>query len=90
MIVQVLAVMDVKVGTFAQPFFSSTVASGQRSFREAARDRTTTLGTYPEDFQLWSLGCFDDSSGMFTQVKPKLVCTAEEVLFPLREKKDEA
>lgn len=63
MIVKVLAVFDNKIGTFAQPFFSQTLSSGKRSFADAAADPSTLLNKHPEDFTLFLLGDFDDSTG---------------------------
>lgn len=61
--VQVFAVFDNKVGTYAQPFFSMNLASGKRAFTDACSDINTMLHKHPEDFTLFYLGEFDDQTG---------------------------
>lgn len=61
--VLVFAVYDNKIGTYAQPFFSQTISAAKRSFVDAASDPSTLLSKHPEDFSLFHLGEFDDSTG---------------------------
>lgn len=68
--VQVFTVLDSKIGSFAQPWFSVNVETAVRAFSEALRDPQSMLSKHPEDFSLWLLGYFDDDSGMFEQDKP--------------------
>lgn len=70
MLVQVFSVFDNKVGAFAQPFFSATIASAVRAFSEIASDRSTQIGKHVADFHLFHLGSFDDVSGAFESIKP--------------------
>ncbi|AXH71833.1 MAG: nonstructural protein [Microviridae sp.] len=74
--VKVFSVLDSKLGSFAQPWFSPNTETGIRAFVEAARDPSTTLGKYPEDFSLYLLGEFDDDTGQFTQSTPTSLGTA--------------
>lgn len=74
--IEVFAVLDAKIGSYAQPFFSPTIASALRAFVEAARDTTSTLGKHPEDFQLYHLSTFDDETGEFTARTPTALGTA--------------
>ncbi|WNK13303.1 MAG: nonstructural protein [Microvirus sp.] len=78
--VEVFSIMDVKIGVFAQPFFSQTRASGMRAFFQACQDSSTMLGQYPHDFQLYHLGTFEDGDGIFTCNKPALLATGAQEL----------
>lgn len=69
---QVFAVLDTKVGSFAQPFFAQNSAVALRMFLDAATDPNTQLGKHPEDFFLYRLGSFDEESGYLEAlVKPE-------------------
>lgn len=86
MITRVFAVLDSKVGTFAQPFFAATTASALRSFGAAAMDPNSMLGKHPSDFTLYELGSFDDETGFFESPKPVPLGTAQAVLANLAPK----
>lgn len=69
---QIFAVLDTKVGTFAQPFFAHNSAVAQRMFLDAATDPSSMLGKHPQDFFLYRLGSFDEESGgLEALVKPE-------------------
>lgn len=73
MIVKCFAVFDVKTGSYGMPFFSATRPSAQRSFIAACSDKNSMLGQHPEDFRLFDLGSFDDSTGIFLPMNPDFV-----------------
>lgn len=78
--VHVFSVLDSKIGSFAQPWFSPTVASGLRAFSEAAQDGQSTIAKHPGDFSLYLLGVFDDETGEFSNSKPASLGTASAIL----------
>lgn len=63
----VLSVRDKAVEAFGRPMFVLARGQGVRSFTDevnrAAEDNP--LHKHPEDYSLWELGTFDDSSGAF-------------------------
>lgn len=65
MITQVFSVLDAKIGSFMQPWFSATVDSARRAFFDACQDSASLLGRHPQDFTLYHLGSFDDETGLF-------------------------
>lgn len=67
-----IAVRDSATECFGRPFFVATRAQGVRSFTDEVRrvDNGNDLNKHPDDFTLYSLGIFDDSSGMF---EPEIV-----------------
>lgn len=66
MILKAFCLLDMKAGAFAQPFFMHHDAQAVRAVTELGQDLNTTVGRYPSDFALCSIGTFDDSSGVLT------------------------
>lgn len=67
MIRQCMAVRDRASETFGTPFFTVSVGAAHRSFRDEVnrKDDGNQLYQHPEDFSLWRLGAWDDSTGHF-------------------------
>lgn len=65
MILQIIAVLDQKAHTFANPFFVAHEDLAKRSFQEAAKSPGNMINKYPADFTLYHLGAFDDASARF-------------------------
>ncbi len=63
MIKSIFSVKDVKVAAYMPPFFMESDVSAQRALYELAIDPKTQISKYPSDFELWSLGTYDDASG---------------------------
>lgn len=61
-------VHDVKGETYSQPWFTPTAAAAVRSFTDLVNDpqRGQTVFSHPEDYVLYEMGSFDDSTGQFT------------------------
>lgn len=76
MIYKIYAIKDNKVGTFSPPFFSFNTTAATRMFGISCRDKTVQLSHYPEDFDLFTLGEFDDCTGKFTTIDPQFVIGA--------------
>lgn len=75
-------VRDVKGETYSQPWFVSTAAAAVRSFTDLVNDsqKGQTLNTHPEDFQLYEMGTFDDTTGEFVTLPvPKHLVTGSSV-----------
>lgn len=68
----IYGIKDNKVGTFGNPFFSTHEAQAIRECNEVVCDASSMLGKYPEDFDLYSMGRFDDK-GEFLDTKPKFI-----------------
>lgn len=70
MIVQMFAVFDLKARNFGQPFFTLTPEVALRSFQTTVNDPSSMLNKYPEDFQLFRLGTFNDENAEFVTIMP--------------------
>lgn len=63
MVKKIYAIRDSKAECFHNPFYQSTHGEAERAFRTAVADEKTTLNQYPEDFDLYYLGEYDDNTG---------------------------
>lgn len=76
----ILAVRDRAADVFGQPMFAPSVGLAIRGFGDeinrAAPDNQ--LNKHPEDFDLYSLGLFDDSTGEFNCHSPKMVAIGKD------------
>lgn len=60
---QIFAVKDTKAGTFYQPFVRTNSAVAERDFQTMCSDKNSLTGKYPEHFDLYDLGIFDERTG---------------------------
>lgn len=74
MIHKIVSVYDVKAEAFAQPVFVQSHGAAVRSFGEAVNNpaKDNNFAKFPEDFTLFALGEFDDSTGIFTLDKASI------------------
>lgn len=65
---QILAMRDVKVGMYMQPFAALNVPSASRDLTDALTTDQKHLPwqKHPEDFELYQTGVFDDETGLTT------------------------
>lgn len=77
----VVSVMDRAVNAFSRPFFAPTAAAAIRSFSDEVNRRAADnqMNAHPEDFDLYSLGRFEDSTGMF-EGTPELLIRGKDCL----------
>lgn len=66
------AVRDIKAEAFAPPFVVSARGMALRMFSDWCSDPKTMIGRHPEDFQLYQLGYFNESTG-FIEVFTNMV-----------------
>lgn len=59
------SVYDSKAEHFIDPFYEQTTASGLRAFEAACNNENHQFCKYAEDYMLYELGTFDNSSAMF-------------------------
>jgi len=63
MVLKIFSVRDSKGEIFGQPFFQKTPGEAERSFKMLVNDSQSIPSKYPEDFDLYYIGQFDDQSG---------------------------
>lgn len=70
------AIKDLKSEGFNTPFFQSTFGLAERAFKDACQDEKSTLSKHREDFSLYYIGDFDQTSGQIIPSEPQHVCDA--------------
>jgi hypothetical protein len=74
MLQYVYAVVDLKIGSYSQPFFVPAKGVATRTFTDAVADTSSMLYKHPEDYALYELGTFDDVSGLFENLEKPINC----------------
>lgn len=63
MIRKVFSIRDSKSELFGTPFFNITHGEAERNFKTLVNDPKSSVSVYPEDFDLYYLGTYDDITG---------------------------
>jgi len=75
------SIKDLK-GAFSAPFFAPSLGDGERTFMRLARDSNTTVGQFPEDYELYLVGTFDDASCEMQNQKPQQLMRGPDAKTP--------
>lgn len=68
MIFKIFSVFDEKAAAYLPPFYLPTTPMAVRSFADCVNDPGHAFGKHPQDFTLFELGSFDDSSAEFREL----------------------
>ena len=68
MIINMYAVYDKNVGAYMTPFTSLNDNSAIRNFSQASLN-PEAFGKYPQDYNLYKLGTYNDSNGQFENLE---------------------
>lgn len=60
----VCSVFDVKAKLWSTPFFSHSSVVARRDFQAATRGEGS-IAQFPADYELWSIGTWDETTGAF-------------------------
>lgn len=85
--VNLFSVWDHKAESYLQPFFTQTIGQAERSFRDAVSDSNHQFCKHAEDYVLFHIAEFDDSTGRIVSFEPRPVMRALDCLR--KEKGDE-
>lgn len=66
MILKAFTIRDSKAEYFHPPFFQKTHGEAERSFKQLANDQKSTIWQFPEDYDLYFLGEYDDQTGKWS------------------------
>lgn len=66
MTLKAYSIRDSKAEVYNTPFFSKTHGEAERNFAQLTRDDKSMVNKYPEDYDLYHIGTYDDLSGVFT------------------------
>jgi len=76
MLHQMVAVFDVKVGAYARPVAVPSDGAAVRSFQDAVNAGDNEYSKHPEDYSMFNLGTYDDSTGEFISTAPRQLAQA--------------
>lgn len=63
MMLKVYSIRDAKAEVFNMPFYKKTHGEAERDFTSLANDDKSSVFNFPEDYDLYYLGEYDDQSG---------------------------
>jgi len=62
---KIYSVRDAKGEIFNTPFYKKTHGEAERSFKELTKDDKSYVSKYPEDYDLYYIGEYDQRTGQF-------------------------
>lgn len=60
---KIYSIRDQKAEYFTQPFFKKTHGEAERDFTMLVNDEKSQINKFPEDFDLYYIGDYDDQTG---------------------------
>lgn len=63
---EIYSVRDSKAEVYNQPFFNKTHGEAERNFAELTKDQKSMVAKYPDDYDLFHIGSYDDSTGVLS------------------------
>lgn len=78
---KIYSIRDGKGDFFNTPFFQRTTGEAERTFENLTKDTATFVSKYPDDYDLFYIGDFDDQTGQITNlVSPVHICKANSLI----------
>ena len=75
--IKVFTVRDAKADAYLAPFFMKTKGLAIRGFETTVNDQKTEFNKYPEDYDLYQIGEYDEQSGKILSADtPEHICKA--------------
>lgn len=78
--VQVVAVKDRATQTFEKPWFVLHLNQAIRHFTDGINQKDTAMNAHPDDYDLWSLGTWDDATGKFNSIEPTQIAVGKNMV----------
>lgn len=63
---KIYSVRDAKAEVFGYPFYKKTHGEAERDFNTLCNDPKSTVFNFPDDFDLYYVGSYDDDTGKLT------------------------
>jgi len=74
---KVYAIRDCKAQVYNTPFFQNSHGEAERSFDQLVKDEKSMVAKYPDDFDLYYIGDYDDQLGtLVPQSTPQHIAKA--------------
>ena len=75
-----VAIRDSAVNAFMRPFAVPAVGAAVRSFMDEVNRPDSDMGKHPDDYELFELAAFDDTSGRVTMLpEPRQLARAKDI-----------
>lgn len=65
---KIFTIRDSKGEIFHPPFYCKTHGEAERTFRELAKDPNSLISKYPEDYDMYALGTYDNNTGKIAAI----------------------
>jgi len=63
---KIFTIRDSKGEVYNQPFFQKTHGEAERNFHQLVNDNKSTVSQFPEDFDLYFIGTYNDQTGLLS------------------------
>ena len=63
MVLKTFTIRDSKGEFYSPPFLQKTHGEAERSFKQLVQDQRSQVSKFPEDYDLYYIGEFDDNTG---------------------------
>jgi len=81
---KVFTIRDSKAEVFNPPFCKHTHGEAERDFTSVANDEKSMVSKYPEDYDLYHIGTYDDQTGKIESLPtPEHMLKAVQVKRPV-------
>lgn len=75
---KICAVRDRAVDAYGQPIFVNALGQAVRSFQDEIRRKDSEMGAHADDYDLYHIGDYDDSTGTVSGVTPVMIAIGKE------------
>lgn len=74
---EIFTIRDAKANSYGIPFYSPTPGTAERQVRELTNDPQSLVCKYPEDYDLYKIGSFNQLTGQIEILDtPQHICKA--------------
>lgn len=75
----IYTIKDEAIESFGQPFFARADGEARRLFVDEVNNPESMIHKHPEDYSLWKIGKFDETTGQIETEIPERMTRALEV-----------
>lgn len=83
---KIFAIYDKKVAIYRYPHFHQNIQDAVRQFQQEVKNPQNPLSQYPEDFDLYQIGQFDETTANIVPVQPAFYIESAINLIPKEQK----
>lgn len=80
------SIRDAKAEIYHVPFYNKTHGEAERNLKQLLNDEKSSISQYPEDFDLYYIGTYDDQTGVIKALAtPQHIVKAVALKSPSRD-----